>query len=550
MNDSNWIDYHDLPHSAGGFSKLFLDYLYQFPKVQSYYESDFHNFQQLGVAAGKVCQRFHNRTELVEILLDQNRNYGSSEQALENIRKLGEEKTVAVVTGQQVGILTGPMYTIYKTITIIKLAEQLGRTFPEYTFVPVFWMENEDHDFEEVNKIGLLNADHVPVTVQYLIEGKPLDRNIGAVGNVVLDNQIQSFLEQIQSILPHSEFKKPLLELLQQAYSPGTTLTKAFAGLMNQFFSKSGLVFVSSNDNRVKRLLAPLFKKEIAEYPKLSQVFIGRSAALEAEYHAQIKPKALNLFLFHKNGRYLIEPRDQDFSLKGTRQYFQKDELLRIAEETPELFSANVVLRPICQDTILPTLVYVGGPSEIAYFAQLKPVYQYFELAMPMIYPRASATILEAKHDKTLEKYELELLEFFGNPENVNRKVIEMVSEVKIEDVFGDATKRIGELTNEMKFGLNYIDPTLLGALETTRSKIDSHFQVLKEKTIEAQKRRHEIALRQVSRVANSIFPKGNFQERELNIIYFMNKHGVELATHLTNELQIDSFKHQIIRLG
>ncbi len=141
MNESNWINYHDLPHSAGGFSKLFLDYVNQFPKVQSYFESDFHNLQQLGVAAGRICQRFQHRTELVEILLDQNRTFGPHERAIENIRKLGEEKTVAVVTGQQVGILTGPMYTIYKTITTIKLAERLGTTFPDYTFVPVFWLE-------------------------------------------------------------------------------------------------------------------------------------------------------------------------------------------------------------------------------------------------------------------------------------------------------------------------------------------------------------------------------------------------------------------------
>ena len=550
MNESHWISYDDLPHSAGGFSRLFLDYLNQFPKVQDYYEIDFRSSQHILSHAEKICQRFHHRAELLEILNDQNQQFGSSERTFENIRKLGEDRTVAIVTGQQVGILTGPLYTIYKTITAIKLAEHLSVSVPDYKFVPVFWLENEDHDFEEVNKVGLLNSENVPAKLEYLLEGKPLDRNIGAVGAVVFDEHIREFFDLVQKTLAPTEFKKPLLDVLQQSCTEGGTFTKAFVSLLNHFFGDSGLVFVSPSDNRVKRLLAPLFRKEIAEYPRLSRLIIEQSAELETNYNAQVKKRALNLFYLHKNGRFLIEPREQDFSLKGTRQYFQKDELLRIADETPELLSANVVLRPICQDTLLPTLMYVGGPSEIAYFAQLKPVYQYFNVPMPVIYPRASATILEAKHEKTLEKYELQLMEFFDKPENVNRKVIETISEVKIDEMFADAAKRIGELASEMKFGLNYIDPTLLGALDTVRSKIDSHLQVLKEKTIEAQKRRHEIALRQIARIANSILPNGKLQERELNITYFMNKHGLDFVKLLMNELQIDKFQHQVIRLG
>lgn len=546
----NWFLYDELPASAGGFSKLFLDYVNQFQRVQGFYETDFHLPGQIRQCAERTCQRFRFRTELVEILLDQNREFGSSERAIENIHKLGQGNSVAVVTGQQVGMLTGPLYTIYKTISAIKLADNLNLTFPEFHFVPVFWLENEDHDFDEANKVGLLDAEHAPVNVEYLVNGKPLDKNIGAVGQIVFDNYIQTFLDQLQKSLSPSEFKKPLVEMLQEMYQPGVTFTKAFALLMNRLFGNAGLVLVSSNDKRIKKLLAPLFKKEIGEYPVLSQRIIEKSAELELRYHTQIKPKALNLFYFHKGGRYLIEPREKDFSLKGTRQYFQKDELLHIADETPELFSANVVLRPICQDTVLPTVIYVGGPSEIAYFAQLKPVYGYFDLPMPIIYPRSSATILEAKHEKILEKYELDLLDFFGNPQKVNQKVIDLVSEVKIDEIFNEAGKRIDDLINEMKFGLNYVDPTLLGALETTRSKTHVNFQLLKEKTVEAQKRRHEVALRQVGRVANSIFPNGNFQERELNIVYFLNKHGLDFVQRLYNELQIDTFKHQVIRLS
>ena len=202
------------------------------------------------------------------------------------------------------------------------------------------------------------------------------------------------------------------------------------------------------------------------------------------------------------------------------------------------------------QSSNLASVGYDSGNMVIEIEFHSGRIYQYFNVPMPVIYPRASATILEAKHEKTLEKYELQLMEFFDKPENVNRKVIETISEVKIDEMFADATKRIGELASEMKFGLNYVDPTLLGALDTVRSKIDSHLQVLKEKTIEAQKRRHEIALRQIAKIANSILPNGKLQERELNITYFMNKHGLDFVKLLMNELQIDKFQHQVIRLS
>jgi len=550
MNASNWINIDELPRSEDRFSELYCDYLYRYQRVQQYYEFDFHNLHLLSKYAEMLSEKMRERTVLTEVLAEQNREFGAHEKALENISSLADSKTFAVVTGQQVGILGGPLYTFYKTITAIKLARKLSNELPQYKFVPVFWLEGEDHDFEEINKVGLLNPDNVPVKAEYLIGGKPLLKNVGAAGEIVFDSSLEAFFEQIQKSLSNSEFKKPLIEMLQESYRTGTTFNKAFASLLGRFFSREGLVFISSNDKRLKKILSPIFQKEIREYPRVSQLIIEESANLEERYHAQIKTKALNLFMFFKGGRYFIEPREQDFSLKGTRNFIPKEELLRMAAEEPELFSPNVALRPICQDAILPTAVYVAGPSEIAYFAQLKRVYDNFNMTMPMIYPRASATIVEEKMERILEKYELDITQLFGGEsERVKRKVIDMVSEVKIEEMFSDALQRINGYMNEMKFGVNYIDATLLGALENTRAKLESHLVALKEKVSEAQKKKHEIALRQIEKVINSLFPMGNFQERELSIIHFINKHGFELPGFLLAELEIDQFKHQIIRL-
>ncbi|MBI4548454.1 MAG: bacillithiol biosynthesis cysteine-adding enzyme BshC [Ignavibacteriae bacterium] len=544
------INFKDLPRSTeGGFSGLFIDYLNDFRKVQQYFEIDFHSLQNFSSHVERVRAQCKHRSAVVEVLKEQNQRFGASQNTFENIDQLVNDNTVAVVTGQQVGILGGPLYTVYKIITAIKLAKQLNASYPQYKFIPVFWLEGEDHDFEEVNKVGLLNPDHQPIKVEYLVNGKRPDKNVGPVGEIILDGYIQAFFENVQKTLTNSEYKKTLLQFLQESYAQNVTLNQAFASSLNKFFESEGLVFISSNDKRLKHILSPIFQKELQEYPKISQLIIQQSAELEEQYHAQIKTKALNLFLFHKGGRYFIEPRENDFSLKGTRQYFQKEELLRIAAETPELLSPNVALRPICQDTLLPTLAYVAGPSEVAYFAQLKSVYAYFNLTMPIIYPRASATIVEEKLERILEKYQLDLIEFFGHQEKINRKVIDLISEVKIDEMFQETQRRIHDQLNELKFGLNYIDSTLLGPLESTKDKIESYLNVLKEKVVAAQQRKHEIALRQVQKVSNSIFPNKDFQERELSIIYFMNKYGLEFVKWLQHEVHIDQFQHQVIRV-
>jgi bacillithiol biosynthesis cysteine-adding enzyme BshC len=549
MDSIKTINIKDLLTIPDGFSPLFADYLNDFQKVKQYYGVDFHDISAFMELVARICDLYQHRTVLAEVLREQNAQYLYGDQARRNIDLLEQNNTIAVVTGQQVGLFTGPLYTIYKTITALKLCEKLQTEYPSFNFVPVFWLEGEDHDFEEVNHTTVLGADGAPTTVEYLIGGKPLERNIGAVGEISLGEEFKACLDGLETLLPQTEFRQPMMDELRGAYAAGTTLNTAFARLMNKFFENTGLIFISPNDRRLKTLVSPIIRKELEEYPKVSQLIIDRSASIEAEYHAQIKPKAVNLFYFHKGGRYLIEPREHDFSLKGTRQFFTKEELLKCLEETPEAFSPNVALRPIFQDTILPTAIYVGGPSEVAYFAQLKPVYAHFNMSMPVIYPRATATILEERHAKVIEKFHLSLLEFFEKGDKVSKKVLQMLSEVNIDDLFQVANSHLADTMNEMKFGLDSIDHTLAGPLNNTHQKMEALLLLLKDKATEAQTRRHEVALRQVKRASNSVFPNGNYQERELNIISFINKYGKEFPARLKNELNVDTFEHQIIHI-
>ena len=545
----DWIDYRQLPLSAGGFSNLFLDYVTDFEKVRRFYSRDFRNNGDYTSAIEAIDKRPVDRATLTSVLFEQNTSFASPPRTFDNISLLGKQTTYAVVTGQQVGLFGGPLYTAFKTITAIKLARALKQKFPSLDFVPVFWIEGEDHDFPEMNNIGLPDRDGKLVKIEYLPGGVMPDRNVGAVGEMVFDASIDQTHRQVGDTLQKTEFTDALLVRLKECYAAGRTFNQSFAAWMNFLFGQEGLVFVSSNNARLKRVLSPLFEAELSQFPATSQRVIQQSAELEHSYHAQVKAKSINLFLFHKGGRYLIEPREKDFSLKGTRHFLERDELIRIARETPELLSPNVILRPIAQDILLPTLAYVAGPSEVAYQAQLTPVYEHLNVTHPVIYPRASASFVEERLVRAMEKYNLQLLDFFGDINSITSKVLEQISEVKLDEIFGNATRQVHDALNELKFGLKEVDPTLLGALETAASKVDINIGVLKEKAVAAQKRRNETAMRQIEKAANGLLPNGSLQEREVNILHFLNRYGPDLVQWLTQELDISGFKHQILAL-
>lgn len=544
----NWIDYRQLPPAAGGFSDLFFDYLYDYPRVATFFRTDFReNSSYESVIKLLQEQTSPHRFAVSDVLLEQNKALGAPERTLENIVSLRKPTTFAVVTGQQVGFLGGPMYTTLKTLTTILLSRRLKEKYPRWDFVPVFWLEGEDHDFAEMNHARVLDAQGALVNIEYLPGGLMPERNPGPVGQMVFDATIESPLTALGSSLPHTEFTNDLLTGIRECYREGTTFNTAFALWLQRLFPDAGLVFCSANTPGLKRLLSPLFIREVTQYPTTSQIVIGQSAELEEHYHAQVKPKSINLFLFHKEGRYPIEPRENDFSLKGTRHFIPPDELQRIAAETPELLSPNVILRPLAQDTLLPTLVYVAGPSEIAYHAQLAPLYQHFGIVQPVLYPRASVTIVEERAQRVMEKFGLEVTELYGDSSRLVQRILEQIAGIKLDDMFDRASKGLAESLNELKFGLGEVDPTLIGALDNAVSKIHNTVGVLKEKSVAAQKRQHETAVRQIEKAVGAVLPGAVLQERQVSIIHFLNKYGPDAVRWLEHHVDISGFKHQLL---
>jgi len=542
-----FINFSDIPTHQN----LFLDYLSEFKNVERFYKRNFRDTNSYLPFFRQISEKGRpHREQIYRIIKDQYRRDESvSNQTRQNIEALKSEKTIAVVTGQQLGMLGGPLYTIYKSITAIKLCHYLKDNYEGFNFVPVFWLEGDDHDYDEVSSVSILNDENQFISVKY-DDGLPEDNNRNSIGLLVFNENLESVFNTIGNSLRGTEFKAGLLDSLKLIYKPGKTFLESFRDLMFSFFDEYGLIIFNPLDIEIRKILKPIFAEEIANFTDHAGYLIERSAELEELYHAQVKVKAINLFYLEDNERLLIEPTDTgEYRLKGKRKKFSKEELLSLVESSPEKFSPNVLLRPICQDFLFPTGFYVGGPGEISYFAQVSPLYDMYGIDMPIVYPRSSATIVEKGVKAILEKYNLEYKDIFIEEERFIQKVVSTSSEIDLERIFERSLNEILSSLSSIDADLIKIDKSLIDMSIKAKQRMEESLNYLKNKAQDAQKRKYDSSIRQITKVRNVLFPNGSLQEREINWIYFANKYGTEILQWLYNELAINKFEHQILEL-
>ncbi len=540
-----FINYADLPDQH----QLFTDYLYNFDKVKGYYKYNFRDKEEyLKLFKKRAEMPEEHRSSLHSILLKQYGDRQTSEKTTKNLTLLQDKTTLAVVTGQQLGILGGPLYTFYKIITAVKLCNNLNERYDDFNFVPVFWLEGDDHDFEEVKSINVIDENNNLKKISYEDEIQE-EENKGSVGFLKLNSDINRFFDELNAELRDTEFKADMLNKLRSFYTEGRTFKDAFRDLLFWLFDEHGLVIFDPQDTNVKKLLTPIFKKEISGFRAHSEKLVNVSAKLEEEYHAQVKVRPINLFYHTDEGRYLIEPVENEFRLRRKRKKFTYDELQALIEKEPERFSPNVLLRPVCQDYLLPTAFYIGGPSEISYFAQVTPLYNLYQVEPPIIYPRSSATLVEKNISSLLEKYELSLEDVFTNTDALKNKVLGIISPNSLDEIFSQVTNEIELTYDRLKERLFEFDKTIADASTKYRQKSIHYLDELKGKALDAQKKKHEVTLRQVDKVNTALFPASNLQERELNFIYYAYRYGTDFLQTIFDELSINKFEHQGIKL-
>lgn len=539
-----------LPFDAlPGSPRIFCDYVAHQEDASTFFTGHFTDVLAWETHLQQLERRQYPRETLYNALVQQNKHFHAGDPVWRNLELLKRENTCAVVTGQQVGLFTGPMYTVYKALTAMHLAAWLKEQFPGYSFIPVFWMECEDHDFLEINNTGLITADNDFRRITYAQPSDEDEKNLAPVASISFDERIEEVIREFCGQLPRTEFSDGITALLANTYQTGVPLHVAFARLFNDLFPEAGIIFLDPTDVEIKRLAAPVILQELETYPTTGEEVIKRSAELDERYHAQIKPRAVNLFMIHKGNRYAIEPGDQGFFLKGTRQRFSREELLELANSAPERFSPNVLLRPIVQDSILPTVSYVAGPSEVAYFAQLQPAYDHFQLPMPLITPRGSMTIVERKIEKLFGKYLLPYAAMFMDSDEMFRIATSDKPDEAPELDFRAISAAIEQHLAPLPAAARAEHANLGDPAEATVRNIQRALATFEEKLHQHRRQKDEVMTRQLTKMQAYLVPEGKPQERQINVLVFVNRYGRDVLKLISDACLPFPAEHRLLLL-
>jgi bacillithiol biosynthesis cysteine-adding enzyme BshC len=543
-------------------SRLFLDYLHDPSALRRFYPEAGRAHYEVSERRERVLANHQtDRTAVCDALERMNRSWGATEKTLANIRQLRESDCIAVVSGQQAGLFAGPLYTIYKALSAVKLAECMEQR--GIKSVPVFWIATEDHDFAEVAKAEIINRDCVLSSVSVPAEIHP---DGVPVGRVTLDTSIEASVQSLLAALPKTEFSDDLEKLLRTAYQPGRKFGDAFAQLMTALIGEKGLVLLDPLDTQLKQAAAPLYAEAARRAHEIAIAIVNRSRELEAAgYHAQVAPSENSFPLFwhddHGARHALSRNENGKYQAKGTGQKpdreggldddweFTAEELASWALREPDRFSPNVTLRAVVQDFLLPTVAYYGGAAEIAYFAQTAEVYRILDRPATPILPRVSLTLVERHTWRSLERYGIRLVDFFGGVDHVLARVVKEYLGKETSEAFDHTTRSFNNELDDLQEQLRRVDPTLADALEKGRRKINYQIDGLRTRFNRAQVGRDEAVHRQIERAFDLLYPGKTLQERRINITSLLARHGRYVIDWIYGAIDLGSNDHEVVYL-
>lgn len=540
-----------LPFSAiPGQSRLFLDYLRSPQSLIAYYPNAVESVDELAAFVPHVLANYRtDRDQLCNALIEINAAAGAGTATIENIELLRESDTVAVLTGQQAGLFTGPLYTIYKALSAIKLAETLRTS--GIKAVPIFWAATEDHDFDEVSESWFVDSSGALDQTEYRPVGYIEDT---PVGSVQLDPDISSVIDRLINSLPKTEFSHEVQEVLTDAWHPGVGFGNAFMRTVMLLLGKFGLVIVDPLNDKIKQLASPMFVEGIQKADRITEAVVARSKKLISDgYHSQVlvEDNYFPLFWIDDQGKRLALRKIGEgiYRVKGGKKEFSVTELEKTAREEPNRFSPGVMLRPVVQDHLFPTVCYFGGGAEIAYFAQNSVVYELLDRPVTPILHRQSFTVVEPRQRRALEKLRLSLTDLFGGRETVRLQTAGSTVGLVMSRLFADIEERINGELNRLDQELSQFDPTIAANLAQRRRKIIYHIGALKKKTILAKARQDETFRQRVDGLFSSLLPNDGLQERSLNAFSFINNYGLNFIDWIYDAVDLNDKDHRIIEL-
>ena len=513
------------------FSSIVLDYIDGKDNLESFYK---YSPTLEGFKKAIVDRKYSgDRSLLVNSLHKQYLHLQPSASVLENINLLADDRTFTITTGHQLNIFTGPLYFIYKIVTAIKLAADLKQRFPDYNFVPVYWMATEDHDFEEIN--------HVKVEDKMLTWKK---NAAGATGRLTTSD-ITDALVGYKGYLGISENGIEFSQIVEKAYTSNKTLSDATRELVDTLFGKKGLICVDADDAALKAQFSPIVYQDIVEQNSFAQINTS-SAALEAKgYKPQVNPREINFFYMDNQLRERIVEEDGEYKVLNTDISFTKETLKQEIEDHPERFSPNVVMRPVYQELILPNLAYIGGGAEVTYWLQLKANFDFYKIPYPILILRNSALVIDDRSARKMQILDISPITLFHSDEQLKNQWIK--AHVGDSLCLDDEQRAIRAVFDQIKLNSYKIDKTLSMSAEAAKTKALKLVTNLEKKLLRAEKRKHTTSLQQIDTLKNKLFPSGVLQERVLNIAPMYILYGEDFIEGLLTAFKPLEYKFTVL---
>jgi bacillithiol biosynthesis cysteine-adding enzyme BshC len=507
-----------------GTSKLFADLSYHFDRVARFYRHNPHQRESYAAAAREIQYPDDRRAAVARILEGQNPG-----NAL--VTRFARPGTVAVLTGQQVGLFSGPAYTIYKALTAARLAEDLNAS--GIPAVPIFWLATEDHDFPEVDHLWIFDAAHHSIQLRTEAPTAWQGKQRPA-GTFPVEHPPIAELREALAGFAHGE---EVASLVAESYAPGVTMGAGFRALLTKLLGRIGMLVLDPLDPQLRNVGAPFMAEALAAAPDLKQALLARNKDLAAAgYHAQVNiEENSSLFFLLENGeRVTLRRKDAEFAAL-------KD---RAADISP-----NALLRPVWQDYLFPTVAYVGGPAELAYLAQSQVIYDRLLGRMPVAVSRTSFTLLDARAAKLLARYGLTLTDTLAPEESLKERIAHALIPPGVASLFEETSAEITRRLDRLGTGLETFDPTLAAALGKSRTKVLYQFEKLRKKTERETLRRDARASEEARYLSSLLYPQRHMQERFYSMLPFLAQHGLDLVDRLYDVVQVDCPDHRVVTI-
>jgi bacillithiol biosynthesis cysteine-adding enzyme BshC len=495
--------------NSGYFSKLIIDYLDQKAELKSLYNR-FPTLENFQLQMEEKSKNFpiKNREILAKALLIQYQRFEISEATSTNIELLKNSKTYTITTGHQLNLFTGPLYFLYKIISVINLTKELKNAYPENNFVPIYWMATEDHDFEEINSFNFKGNK-----IQWKKESKG---PVGRLNTYGLEEVFDLFSMEL-GIGNNANY---LRELFKKSYLEHDNLGEATRYLANELFKKEGLVILDGDDLELKKLFIPYAKNELLLQTSYKKV--NETLPLLEEYSVQVNPREINLFYIQDNLRERIIIENGNYKINNTSLFFSESEIITELEKNPENFSPNVILRPLYEEVILPNLCYIGGGGELAYWLELKSNFEANNIAFPILLLRNSVLIATKRQNEKLKKLNLNWADVFQKQEDLINNKTKEFSNFAID--FSEQKKYLKSQFETLYTIANQTDKSFLGAVKAQEVKQLKGLENLEKKLLKAEKRIHNEKLERIIQLQNELFPNQTLQERKSNLADFLNE--------------------------